>query len=127
MTLPASGTITFNNFNTEAGRGSGAAIDMAFIYNNTKSGQQSYTISNYYSKAWYQKTNAGNCSNGNCNCNCDCGNINCINCQVCNTVNCVNCDNRSWFQNNCNCACTYNCSTTGSWTTNCNCDCCDGG
>lgn len=82
MTLPASGAITFNNFNTEAGRGSGNNISMSFIYDNTKVGQRSYAINNYYSKAWYQKNND---SPGNC-------------------------DTRSWFQNNCNCDCVCDCA-----------------
>lgn len=81
MTLPASGTITYNDFNIEAGRASQTNIDMAWIYNNTKSGQQSYSINNYYSKAWYLKNNT---TPGNC-------------------------DTRAWFQNNCNCDCVCDC------------------
>ena len=126
--LPSSGPITYNNFNTAAGRGSGANIDMAFIYNNTKTGQQSYSIAAYYGRAWYQRNADGNCNNGNCACNCNCFGwdfacTNCANCLNCTNVNCANCDTRSWFQNNCNCACTYNCNITGAWQTNCNCNC----
>lgn len=131
MPLPASGTISYNDVNVEMGRGSGAAIDMAFIYNNTKSGQQSYTLSNYYSKVWYQRNVDGNCNNGNCACNCNCYDFpqNCANCFNCANINCANCDTRSWLQNNCNCACTYNCAITGNcWQSNCNCNCaCDCG
>lgn len=124
MTLPASGTITFNNFNTEAGRASGTNIDMGWIYSNTKSGQQSYTISNYYSKAWYQRNQDGNCNNGNCTNNCNCGNTNCANCLINGTVNCSNCDTRSWFQNNCNCfSQCFNCTVCTAVSVNCLCDC----
>ena len=127
MTLPGSGPISYNDVNNVMGRGSGANIDMGFIYNNTKSGQQSYALSNYYSKAWYLKNNDGNCNNGNCACNCNCFGwdfpANCANCLNCTNVNCVNCDSRNWLQNNCNCACTYNCNITGAWQTNCNCNC----
>lgn len=127
--LPASGAISYNNFNTAAGRASGTNIDMAWIFNNTKTGQQSYAINAYYGRAWYQRNNDGNCNNGNCNCATNCiydFPANCQNCVNCTTINCVNCDTRSWFQNNCNCACTYNCNVTGTWQTNCNCNCaCD--
>lgn len=122
MTLPASGTITYNNFNTEAGIASGTSISMSWIYDNTKVGQRSYAINNYYSKAWYQRNMDGNCNNGNCATgNCNCGNINCTNCY--NTaINCTNCDTRAWFQNNCNCNPTYNC-TQNVWSINCDCAC----
>lgn len=124
MVLPSSGTISYSNFNTELGRASTTNIDMAFIYNNTKAGQQSYAINAYYGRAWYQRNVDGNCNNGNCACNCNCGNINCVNCINCSAVNCVNCDGRAWFQNNCNCACTYNCSFSQCWSVNCDCACC---
>lgn len=123
MTLPTSGTITYNNFNTEAGRASGTNIDMGWIYSNTKTGQQSYAINNYYSKAWYQRNMDGNCNNGNCVVtDCNCGTLNCLNCLNCNNINCTNCDTRSWFQNNCNCNPTYNC-TQNTHSYNCDCDC----
>lgn len=128
MTFPSSGTLTYNDFNTKAGRASGTAIDMAWIYNNTKSGQRSYAINNYYNKNWYQRNVDGNCNNGNCNCacdcvsNCNCGSINCLNCFSSQCINCANCDTRAWFQNNCNCACTYNCNL-GQYSYNCACDC----
>lgn len=124
MTLPSSGTLSYSQFNTEAGRASDTNIDMGWIYNNTKTGQQSYAISNYYGKAWYQRNVDGNCNNGNCNCgNCNCAcDFNCNNCFGFQCVNCTNCDTRSWFQNNCNCACTYNCNL-GQYPFNCNCDC----
>ena len=125
--LPSSGPITYNNFNTAAGRASGTNIDMAWIFDNTKVGQRSYSIQAYYSRAWYQRNNDGNCNNGNCATgNCNCGDINCVNCFIAGGVNCVNCDTRSWFQNNCNCACTYNC-TQGVWSTNCSACACDCG
>lgn len=83
MTLPASGAITYNNFNTEAGLTSGASISMSWIYSNTKAGQESYAINSYYSKAWYQKNNDAPFPG--------------------------NCDTRSWFQTNCNCNCVCDC------------------
>ena len=148
MTLPASGVITFSNFNTEAGRAATTAIDMAWIKANTKSGQESNSLSGYYSKAWYTY-NVGACNNGNCTSNCNCGGnctncnptggsqcggncncnctanrncsaVNCYNCLACNVINCANCDARSWFQSNCNCyAQCYNCNITAGTTANC--------
>jgi len=126
MTLPASGTISLSNFSTEIGNPSNAAMDMNWIYANTKSGQQAYNLANYYSKAWYQRNADGNCNNGNCACNCNCGDLNCNNCGQA-PINCANCDTRAWFQNNCNCACTYNCTPVNCISFNCNCACCDGG
>lgn len=125
MTLPASGTISLNSFNIEAGRPGGTNIDMAWIYNNTKSGQQSYAINNYYSKAWYAKNNE-NCNNGNCNCgNCNCYDFpqNCVNCFGSQCI-AGNCDGRAWFQNNCNCdnGALFNCNYN-VWQWNCNCAC----
>lgn len=125
MTLPASGAITLANFNTERGVAAATNTDLAWVYSNTKSGQQSYSMSGYYSKAWYQRNADGNCNNGNCTVsgsNCATGEFQCVNCYISGTVNCANCDSRSWFQNNCNCACTYNC-TQAQWRYNCNCAC----
>lgn len=123
MTLPSSGQISFSQFNTEAGLSATAQITLDWIRTNTKSGQQSYSLNDYYSKAWYQRNQDGNCNNGNCTNNCNCGNLQCINCFITSTVNCANCDTRSWFQNNCNCACTYNCNFSTTVTYNCACDC----
>lgn len=122
MALPGSGAISFSQFNTTMGQASTYSSSMSWIYSNTKPGQQSYAINNYYGKEWYLKNNAGNCNNGNCTSNCNCGDIECTNCVITGGVNCVNCDARTWLQNNCNCACTYNC-TTGAVTYNCNCLC----
>jgi hypothetical protein len=127
MTLPASGAISFSNFNTEVGWASNANQSLDWIRTNTKSGQQSNSLNGYYSKAWYQRNVDGNCNNGNCatangNCNCS-GNVS-YNCYNCTAVNCANCDSRAWLQNNCNCACTYNCNSV-AWVTNCNCACSD--
>lgn len=135
MTLPASGTLGLSTVNTEIGAASTASISLSWIKTNTKDNVGS--ISNLYSRAWYQKNNAGNCSNGNCPTNCNCGGgirssgiftrywtpIQCNNCLACTGVNCVNCDAKAWLQANCNCACTYNCNITASTTYNCNCDC----
>lgn len=128
MTLPASGPISVSQINTEIGLSSTYSSSLNFLngYVLPAIRPTSPNMANFYNRAYYKKTNSGNCSNGNCNCNCNCGNTNCINCQVCTTINCVNCDSQAWLQNNCNCACTYNCNTTGTWTTNCACDCvCD--
>jgi hypothetical protein len=123
MPLPSSGTISFANVRTETG--DTGDTSMSWIKDNTKAGQTSNSLSGYYGKAWYQKTNAGNCNNGNCTSNCNCGNIQCTNCYIAGNVNCVNCDARAWLQNNCNCACTYNCSV-GPVSYNCDCACaCD--
>ena len=126
MTLPTSGTIAISNFNTEAGLTSTASITLDWIRTNTKTGQQSNSFNGYYSKAWYQRNQDGNCNNANCSSAANCvGDLQCVNCTLA-TINCSNCDARSWFQNNCNCACTYNCSQTTNVKYNCNCDCaCD--
>lgn len=122
--LPSSGPLAYSNFNTAAGRASTTNIDMAWIFNNTKSGQQSYSLQAYYGRAWYQRNVDGNCNNGNCPTgNCNCGNINCVNCYITGGVNCLNCDTRAWFQNNCNCLGGYNC-TFAVWSINCDCLCC---
>jgi hypothetical protein len=125
MTLPASGAISMSNFNVEAGLASNNPNSMSWVYANTKAGQQSYSFSNYYSKAWYQR-NVDNCNNGNCNCgNCNCYDFpqNCVNCFQ---TQCIagNCDARAWFQNNCNCdnGAIFNCNYN-VWQSNCNCNC----
>ena len=125
MTLPASGQISMSTFNVELGQVSTYAGSLNWVNSLTKVAQRPATpnMGGYYNKAYYQKNNDGNCSNGNCACNCNCGSLNCSNCTQCNTVNCVNCDAQSWLQNNCNCACTYNCTTTGTVSYNCQCDC----
>ena len=128
MTLPASGTISLSNFNTERGVASTTNTDLNWIKSNTKSGQESNSFTGYYNKAWYQRNVDGNCNNGNCNCSGNCGNIQCRNCFSSQCINCANCDSRAWFQNNCNCACTYNCNAGAvSYNCNCACDCACGG
>ena len=125
MTLPASGTITAANFNTELGQSSGASISLSFIYGKAKTGQQYYNFSSYYSHAYYQQNTAGNCSNGNCtatNCNCI-GAFQCQNCSVCSAVNCTNCDAQSYLQTNCNCSSGYNCSLVANILYDCNSNC----
>lgn len=128
MTLPASGTISMSQFSTEMGQSSTYSASLQWVYDNTKSTQRPSpnNMGGYYNKAWYQKTNDGNCNNGNCTSNCNCGNIQCTNCYISGNVNCVNCDSRNWLQNNCNCACTYNCNY-GPVSYNCDCNCNCGG
>lgn len=125
MTLPASGTISMSNFNTELGQASNYAGTLSWINGLSKSGQVYNDFASYYSHAYYTRNMDGNCSNGNCTSNCNCGDHNCSNCIITGTVNCANCDAQSWLQTNCNCNCTYNC-TTGTTSINCNCNCaCD--
>ena len=117
MTLPASGSIAISQISTELGMASTASNNLSFINSKTKVAYQqaSPSMNNYYSKAYYQKNNAGNCNNGNCACDCNCNPYpsNCQNCTVCTTINCANCDGTPQLQPNCNCACTYNCAITG--------------
>ena len=124
MTTPASGQISLLNVNQEIGNGTNQ-ISLDWVRGNTKDGQNS--LGGIYSRAWYQKNNAGNCNNGHCNCGGNCGNIQCGQCYASQCINCVNCDGRAWLQPNCNCACTYNCNPN-LWSYNCNCACaCDCG
>jgi hypothetical protein len=133
MTLPGSGPLSLNDIHVEinGGGASGTIIDMAYVYNNTKSGQQSYSMSNYYSKAFYQKNN-DNCNNGNCNFggNCNCYDFPYSQCTGnCYGSQCIggNCDAvPGYLQNNCNCdnGATYNCVQHG-WADNCNCSNCN--
>lgn len=132
MTLPASGQIAVSQISTELGLASTATDSLSFINSKTKAAyqQSSPSMNNYYSKAYYQKNNAGNCNNGNCACACACACdcecqrvVYCQNCNVCNAINCANCDSQAYLQPNCNCACTYNCSTTGTFPIACDCAC----
>lgn len=124
MTLPLSGVISLGNFSTQIpGWAANHNIDMAFIYNNTRVGQQSYNIAAYYGKGWYTYIGPGNCPNGNCNCLGNCT-FQCTNCstQACN--NCGTTDPAPLFQGDCNCACSYNCNNcVTNQLYNCNCTC----
>jgi len=132
MTLPGSGPLSLNDIHVEinGGGASGTIIDMAYVYNNTRPGQQSYAMSNYYGKAYINKTNEGNCNNGNCVFNCNCYDFpqDCQNCYYGGGVNCTNCGGYA-LQNNCNDGnCSYNCATAQCIQVNCNCNCnCDCG
>lgn len=124
MTIAATGAVSVSTINTELARtattaNSNLSALNAFIKVPRPT---SPNLSAFRGLTYYQKTNAGNCANGNCTANCNCGNIQCTNCVIAGTVNCVNCDTQQWLQANCNCACTYNC-TAGLVSYNCDCDC----
>lgn len=123
MTLPASpNAISFANINTETAKGTGYSSSISWVKSITKAANQSNALGGYRGLAYYKKTNAGNCNNGNCNCTGNCGDIQCVNCYASQCVNCVNCDAGNYIQANCNCACTYNCNSNAA-SYNCNCDC----
>ena len=121
MTLPASGSITYNQVNTETGNSATRSFGMNWVRDYaTKDSIKD--LNSLHNRAWYQRNQDGNCNNGNCTSNCNCGNVNCTDCYIAGAVDCANCDSRSWLQGNCNCACTYNC-TTGQVSYNCICLC----
>jgi hypothetical protein len=125
MTLPASGQIGVNDVNTEVGLAPTYSSSLNFLNGTIKPAQRpaSPAMDAFYSKAYYQKNNDGNCDNASAsNCNCNCGNVNCSQTANCTGVNCTNCDTQNWLQTNCNCACTYNCtSDQNCYSYNCNC------
>lgn len=134
MTLPATGPISLQDINTETGNSSTYSSSLSWVQSITKPTLRESTassIGNVRGYAYYQKSNEGNCSNGNCTANCNCGNIQCTNCTIVASVNCVNCDASTYLQPNCNCACTYNCLTAEiSYNCACACACacaCDSG
>jgi hypothetical protein len=124
MTLPTSGTITMQNFNTELGLASTAQNSMSFIYSvTTPQNSTAYNFAHYYGFAYFKNTTQGNCNNANCACGSNCGDINCGQCVASQCVNCANCQATNFLQANCNCACTYNCNAV-YYTVNCaNCAC----
>ena len=123
MTLPSSGTISILSLANESGEARSTSLSTFFgqILPSQRPGSDQLTA--FYSKAYFQNSTQGVCSNGNCQNNCNCGNIQCNNCFISGTTNCVNCDSQQWFQTNCNCACTYNCVTSQTASYNCNCAC----
>ena len=125
MTLPSSGPITINDVNIETGRGSGTSTGIDWIKDNTKDNATSLT--QLYSRAYYQRNVDGACNDGNCSAPGSTGpDLQCTNCTLSGLANCVNCDTQPWLQGDCNCACTYNCTQNANVTYNCNCDCnCD--
>ena len=123
MTLPGGGPLSLNDIHVEINGGgeSGKIIDMVYVYNNTRPGQQSYAMSNYYGKAYINKTNEGNCNNGDCTFNCNCYPYpsNCQNCVYVGPINCTNCGGYA-LQNNCNDGnCSYNCQAGQCVQNNC--------
>ena len=119
MTLPVDpNPISISQINTEIGRSPAFSTSLSFLQSITKGNPSDFN--SLRGLTYYQKTNAGNCNNGNCTFNCNCGNIQCTNCVYGGTVNCVNCDGQAFLQTNCNCACTYNCQTA---LVSYNCDC----
>ena len=134
MTLPATGKLSLSDVAVETGNSSTYSASLSWVKTFTKPTLREATassLSNVRGYAYYQKSNEGNCNNGNCTANCNCGNIQCTNCTIIASVNCVNCDSSSYLQPNCNCACTYNCITAEvSYNCACACACacaCDGG
>ena len=123
MTLPSSGTISILSLANESGEARSTSLSTFFGQILPSQRPANDQLSAFYSKAYFQNTTQGNCSNGNCTNNCNCGNIQCNNCFISGTTNCVNCDSQQWFQTNCNCACTYNCVTSQTASYNCNCAC----
>ena len=128
MTLPASGPISVGNVSVEIGQSATFTDNLNFLNNLIVSGQRpgNPAMNAFYSKAYFQNTTQGNCSNGNCTNNCNCGNIQCTNCFISGYTNCVNCDTQAWLQTNCNCGpAGYNCnySTTALYNCNCACNC----
>ena len=126
MTLPvAPNPISITDVNVEIGRSPAFSTDLNFLKSITKGSTTPFDLGSLRGLTYYQKTNDGNCDNGNCTFNCNCGNIQCTNCYYAGTVNCVNCDAQPLLQANCNCACTYNCAV-GPVSYNCDCNCvCD--
>ena len=125
MTLPASGPISVSDVSQQIGQAPTYSTDLSFLNNLILPAQRpsAPSLSAFYNLNYYQSTNNGACSNGNCNCACNCsGNIQCNNCSTAN-INCANCDTQSWLQTGANCACTYNCSTIQDIVYNCNCAC----
>ena len=124
MTLPSSGPIAVSNINTEIGQAPTFTDNLSFLNGLLLSPAGSPNMSAFYSKAYFQNTTQGNCSNGNCTNNCNCGNIQCTNCFISGYTNCVNCQSQAYLQNNCNCGpAGYNCNYSTSATYNCNCAC----
>jgi len=66
MTLPASGPITISNINTEIGQAPTFSSSLNFLNGLLKSAPASPNMAAFYSKAYYQSNNEGNCNNGNC-------------------------------------------------------------
>lgn len=124
MTLPAPGNpISIQEVNVEIGQTPTFTEDLSFLNGLLLAPDPSPNMGAFFSKAYFQANNQGNCNNGNCTNNCNCGNIQCTNCFISGTTNCLNCQPQAYLQTNCNCACTYNCETSSTATYNCNCAC----
>lgn len=123
MTLPASGPISVGDVSVEIGQAPTFTDDLSFLNGLLLTPAGSPNMGAFYSKAYFQANNQGNCDNSNCTNNCNCGNIQCTNCFISGTTNCTNCQPQAYLQTNCNCACTYNCVTSATATYNCNCQC----
>jgi hypothetical protein len=124
MTLPSSGAIGFSDINVEIGQSASYSDDLSFLNGLLLAPASSPNMAAFYSKAYFQNTTQGNCSNGNCTNNCNCGNIQCTNCFISGYTQCVNCQTQNYLQNNCNCGpAGYNCVTSQTASYNCNCAC----
>jgi hypothetical protein len=128
MTLPTSGTITYNDVNIEVGNASGTKLGMDWIRSVSKSTIGGATgafsdLNSLHGKSYYKNNTMGNCNNGNCTTGQgNCGDHNCVNCYNSTLADCVNCDTQKYLQPYSNCDPTYNC-TSNQVSVNCNCDC----
>ena len=127
MTITSGPQIGVSDVNQEVYGTPSFSSDLNFLNGLIVSAQRPaapFSLSQFYSLAFFQNNTQGNCNNGNCTSNCNCGNIQCNNCLISGGVNCTNCDAQNWLQTNCNCACTYNCTTAlTSYACNCACNC----
>jgi hypothetical protein len=122
MTIKSSGPISASEVQAEIGTAGTQNARFSFLRDY---GLPSFTnIGGVYNKAWYLKTNQGNCDSNPAApaAATSTGNKQCTNCTLA-TVNCANCQTQNYLQDNCNCACTYNCTATADQSYNCDCNC----
>lgn len=144
MTLPASGTISLANVNTEVGASAGTTRALSWVQSNT---YYAYTNLNaLHGLMWFTAVSSQNSVNRtagstttNCTSNCTSYDANCHACTTCEcgpvawtapnyavpnqSVNCNQCgySHGTYLQGNCNCNC--NCANCVCSSNDCNCDC----